>query len=185
MNRTFLLLFLSAALFGLMGLMPEGEKKRHVANSDSEETIVEVREEMVYEPLKIYVPAAGEPSDNGLTQNMHREFRDALNRDPISAIELAREHVFTDELDAAFRLEILRELKAIQFSQPGVLLLADEVIDNPPTIELFEEALTIRYASMDSEDFSKYVMDISARKDSPEYQAILRNYQDAQFAEPI
>lgn len=185
MNRLFLLLFLSAALFGLMALMPEGHNKRQIANTDSEERIIEIQESMIFEPLKIYTPAAGEPSDNGLTQNMHLEFRDALNRDPISAIELAREYIFTAELDPNFRLEILRELKAIQFAQPGVLVLADEVIESPPSMDLFEEALTIRYATMNSDEFSKYVTDISARKDSPEYQAILRNYQDTQFIEPI
>ena len=185
MNRIILLLFLSAALFGFTSQWPDGRNKRQVASFESEERIVEIREEMAYGPLKIYAPAAGEPSDNGMTQNMHVEFRDALNRDPMTAIELAREYVFTDELDAKFKLEILRELKAIQFTQAGVLMLADEVIDNPPTIELFEEALTISYASMNSDDFRKYVMDVSARKDSPEYQAILKNYQDSQTIEPI
>lgn len=165
--------------------MPDGQSKRQIATIDTEQRVVEIQESMSYEPLKIYMPAAGEPSDNGMTQNMHMEFRDALNRDPISAIELAREYIFTAELDPNFRLEILRELKAIQFNQPGVLILADEVIESPPSMDLFEEALTIRYATMNDDEFSKYVTDISAKKDSPEYQAILRNYQDAQFIEPI
>ncbi len=176
MNRLFLLFFLTLALFGLMGLMPKGQKHREIAAVTTEK-VVEIHETMVYEPLKVYVPAQGEPNDNGLTQNMHSEFRETLNRDPASAIELAREYIFTEELDLKFRLEVLRELKAIQFSQPGVLVLADEVIESPPGTELFEEALTIRYASMDKEEFTKYVSDISARKDSPEYEAILKNYQ--------
>ncbi len=159
-----------------MGLMPKGHKHSEIA-SDTTEKVTEIQETMVYEPLKIYIPAQGEPSDNGLTQNMHKEFREALNRDPASAIELAREYIFTAELDSHFRLEVLRELKAIQFSQPGVLVLADEVIDTPPDTELFEEALTIRYASMDKEEFTKFVTDISSKKNSPEYEAILKNYQ--------
>lgn len=159
-----------------MGLMPQGQKHREIG-AIATERVVEIHETMVYEPLKVYVPAMGEPSDNGLTQNMHLEFRETLNRDPASAIELAREYIFTEELDLKFRLEVLRELKAIQFSQPGVLILADEVIESPLAAELFEEALTIRYASMDKEEFTLYVSDISARKDSPEYEAILRNYQ--------
>ncbi|MCP6313126.1 hypothetical protein NL444_27025, partial [Klebsiella pneumoniae] len=90
----------------------------------------------------------GEPSDDGLTQNLHREFRDTLGRDPLSAIERARELIYTKELDPNFRLNILRELKVLQFSHPGVSELAGELLENPPDPLLFEEALTIKYASL-------------------------------------
>lgn len=122
---------------------------------------------------KISDSASGEPSDNGLTKSMHREFRDALNRDPLSAIELAKEYVFTRELDPNFRLEILRELKVLQFSQPGVAVLAEEIITLKPNPELFEEALAIKYATMGEEEFSTLITDLANETDDPEYASLI------------
>ena len=178
MNRLLMVLFLSGVVFGMMALMPEGQSRNPHAFRDEESP---EREPSSFGPShlytkKIHEPASGEPSDNGLTQNLHREFRDALDRDPLIAIELARQFVFTKELDPEFRLEILRELKILQFTHAEVSELAGDILEKAPDPGLFEEALTIKYASMDTEEFDHLVTEIAEKTEAPEYQVILHNF---------
>lgn len=159
----------------MMALMPEGKRESSptlVQDNGAERNPSSIPQY----GLKFTSPPSGEPNDNGLTENMHREFRDALNRDPLSAIELAKEYVFTRELDPGFKLEILRELKAIQFSYPGVSDLADEIILAKPDPGLFEEALSIKYATMDEEDFSTFVSELAVETEEPEYASLIEKH---------
>lgn len=157
-----------------MALMPEGPREK--SNPVVVEDFSQERNPSSV-PQFVSSPASGEPSDNGLTQNLHREFRDTLNRDPLSAVELAKEYIFTKELDPGFRLEILRELKALQFSQPGVADLADEIISVKPDPVLFEEALAIKYATMSEEDFSKLISDLALETEDPEYVSMIDKHE--------
>ncbi len=130
-----------------------------------------------HDDLKIREPAAGEPSDNGMTQSLHRQFRDAMESDPKSAVLVGRELIFTRELDQNFRLKILRELRTIQFAEPGVAALAGEIILKSPGPFLFEEALLIEYTFMEGEEFSKLLSALSQKNEGPEYQAIISNFE--------
>lgn len=173
MKKLLVILPLSAALLGFMAMNSEGECKLTSSGLVKAFTGERGPTSLPQTEDKISAPSSGEPSDNGLTQSMHREFRDVLNRDPLSAIELAKEYVFTQELDPNFRLEILRELKALQFSQPGVAILADEIINLKPNPELFEEALTIKYATISEEEFSTLLVDLANDIDDPEYISLI------------
>jgi hypothetical protein len=175
-----LLLFLSASLFGLMALMPEGHhQQRKFVTAFNEED----RSPANLDEFTIHHPAEGEPSDDGLTQGLHREFREVLGRDPASGVEMAREFVFSRELDPKFRLTILRELKAQQFTCPEVGLLANEIIIHSPSPELFEEALMIKSASMNDEEFESFLTEIAHKKESPEYRAILEDFKSKRRAD--
>ena len=175
-NKTILFLFISAALLGLMALMPEGALENNTPVSVQDSSQDRNPSSLPAMDSQFSAPASGEPSDNGLTKNLHREFREALNRDPLSAIELAKEYVFTRELDPGFRLEILRELKAIQFSQPGVADLADEIILMRPELDLFEEALSIKYATMSEDDYSVLISELALETDDPEYASLIEKH---------
>lgn len=155
-----------------MALLPDDIRERR----SSEVTPDFSQERNPSSVFKFADPASGEPSDNGLTYNLHKEFRNALNRDPLTALELAKDYIFTRELDPGFRLEILRELKALQFSQPGVADLADEIIAAKPDAGLFEEALSIKYATMSEEDFSMLVSDLEAETEDPEYISLIQKH---------
>lgn len=172
-KKLLFILPLSVALLGFIAMNSDGEYKLGSSGPVKAFSGERVPTSLPQTEHKIAGPTSGEPSDNGLTQSMHREFRDALNRDPLSAIELAKDYVFTRELDPNFRLEILRELKALQFSQPGVAILADEIISLKPNPELFEEALAIKYATMNEEEFSALVADLASEIDDPEYVSLI------------
>lgn len=175
-NKLLMVLFIAGALFGMMALMPEGQNRNPHTLKYDDSVEREPGSHLPHDELRVTRPASGEPSDDGLTQNLHREFRDTLGRDPLSAIERARELIYTKELDPKFRLDILRELKVLQFSQPGVSELASEILENPPESVLFEEALTIKYASLSDEEFLVLVSEMSDKIDSPEHLAILSHY---------
>ncbi len=130
-----------------------------------------------HDDLKIREPASGEPSDNGMTQSLHRQFRDAMEADPKSAVIVGRELIFTDELDQNFRLRILRELRTIQFAEPGVAALAGEIILKSPGPVLFEEALLIEYTFMEDKEFTRLLSALSQKNNGPEYQAIISSFE--------
>jgi hypothetical protein len=173
MKNLSLLLFLCACLFGLMALMPEGPKPdRYITGFEDEG-----RSPASIGELTEIMPASGEPSDNGLTQGLHREFREVMNRDPATAVTMARQLVFTRELDPKFRLTVLRELRVMQFDRSDILVLADDIIDRAPDTNLFHEALSIRSASMSEEEFEVLLSEIARKKESPEYRAILDEFR--------
>lgn len=168
-NRFLLLLFISVALLGMMALMPEGQ--------DQKNTAIKYDEAVERAPSSLpLIPASGEPSDNGLTQNLHREFKEILSRDRMAAIELGKEYIFTRELDPEFRLGILKELKAFQFTEPGVFDLAGEIIERKPDVGLVEEALHIKSAILSEEEFSDLLTDISGKTDSPELLSMIKKF---------
>lgn len=155
-----------------MALLPEGPRSQHVELATvSTEPPVEDRKNFTLLPED---PVSGEPSDNHLHRDMHREFRDALDRDPILAVELARRYVFTQELDPQFRLEILRELKILQFTHSEVSDLAGEILEKAPNTELFEEALSIKFAALDPEEFEILVSEMKEKIADPEKRSILK-----------
>lgn len=170
-----LLLFTTGALLSMMALMPEGDSqnKKAIIYDDAVER---TPSSIPHDQLRVLQPASGEPSDNGLTQNLHREFRETLNRDPQTAIALAKEYVFTRELDPEFKREILKELKAIQYTQPGVFDLAGEIIANNPDAGLVEEALHIKSAILSEEEFGLMLAEISGKTESPEMLAVFRKF---------
>lgn len=163
----------------MMALIPDGQRDKKSSISVQDFTQERNPSSIPHIDLKFSSPPSGEPSDNGLTHTLHREFRDALNRDPLSAIELAKDYVFTRELDPEFRLEILRELKAIQFSQPGVAGLADEIISFKPDPGLFEEALSIKYATMSEEEYSALISELALETEDPEYASLIEKHAGA------
>lgn len=169
MNRLFLLLFVSGALLSMMALMPEGQKEAKDVMAYDEA----VERTPSNEPFD---PASGEPSDNGLTQNLHRQFRETLNRDPAAAVSLAKEYVFTKELDKEFRREVLRDLKSVQFTEPGVFDLAGEIIEKHEDVVLLEEALNIKSAIMSEEEFGMLLVELSGKRDSPEIHSVIRKF---------
>lgn len=156
-----------------MALVPDGRERSTAGIS---EEIPESAVTTLPYAHSLHVPAKGEPSDNGLTENLHREFREALDRDPVVAIELARQFVFTKELDPGFRVEILRELKILQFTHAEVSALAGDILNQAPDPALFEEALTIKYASLDNEEFDSLVSEMAEKNSAPEYQVILQDF---------
>lgn len=172
MNRLLLILFLSATLLGLMALLPE--ERKETAYGSSGRTPSSIYD---HDDLKIKDPASGEPSDDGLTQSLHRQFREALEMNPKAAVNVGRELIFTDELDQNFRLKILRELRTIQFVEPGVVTLAGEIILKSPGPILFEEALLIEYTFMEGAEFTKLLSALAQKNNGPEYQAIISNFE--------
>lgn len=175
MNRYLLLLFVTGALLGMMALMPEGDSRNKKAII-YDDAVERNPASIPHDKLSVIQPASGEPSDNGLTQNLHREFRETLNRDPVAAVVLAKEYVFTNELDNEFRLEILRDLKEIQFTEPAVFDLAGEIIAKNPDVRLVEEALHIKSAILSEEEFGLMLTEISEKSSSPEILDLIKRF---------
>lgn len=175
MNRLLLLLFVFGALLSMMALMPEGgsQNKNAIAYDPAVER---TPSSLPYDKLRVHEPSSGEPSDNGLTQNLHRDFTETLGRDPKSAIVLAREYLFTRELDSDFKREILKELKSYQFTEPGVFDLAGEIIEKNSDVALVEEALQIKSSILSEEEFGQLLAEISGKTDSPEMLALIRKF---------
>lgn len=174
MNKLMKVLFFSGVVFGGMAMLPDGNKSPSAVNLPVESP--EPSLSLPVQPSLHVAPLSGEPSDSGLTKTLHREFREALDRDPLVAIELARQYVFTKELDPTFRVEILRELKMLQFTHAEVSELASDILEKAPDPALYEEALTIKYASMEPEEFETLVSEMAEKTDVPEYQVILHNF---------